>query len=41
MFNTIHDIFLNPTAFAGTSFPLGMVYPAWIAVVALIYPLCR
>ena len=41
MFNTIHDIFLMPTAFAGTSFPLAVVYPAWILVLALIYPLCR
>jgi uncharacterized membrane protein len=41
MFNTIHDIFVTPAVFAGTSFPLAVVYPAWIAVLVIIYPLCR
>jgi uncharacterized membrane protein len=41
MFNSIHDIFLNPTVFAGTSFPLWVVYVAWVTVLAIIYPLCR
>jgi uncharacterized membrane protein len=41
MFNSIHDIFLTPHVFAGTSFPLWTVYMAWITVLATIYPLCR
>jgi uncharacterized membrane protein len=41
MFNSIHDIFLTPAVFAGTSFPLWVVYVAWITVLAIIYPLCR
>jgi uncharacterized membrane protein len=41
MFNSIHDIFVTPQVFAGTSFPLAFVYPAWLLVLALIFPLCR
>jgi hypothetical protein len=41
MFNTIHDIFVAPGVFAGTGFPLAVVYVAWVAVLALIYPVCR
>ena len=41
MFNSIHDIFLTPAVFADTSFPLWVVYVAWITVLAIIYPLCR
>ena len=41
MFNTIHDIFVTPQVFEGTGFPLAVVYPAWIAVLAILYPLCR
>jgi uncharacterized membrane protein len=41
MFNTIHDIFIAPQVFAGTSFPLAAVYSAWLGVLAILYPLCR
>jgi hypothetical protein len=41
MFNTIHYFFFDPSVFAGTSFPLPVVYVAWVAVLAIIYPLCR
>jgi uncharacterized membrane protein len=41
MFNTIHDFFFDPGVFAGTSFSLPVVYVCWIAVLVLIYPLCR
>jgi uncharacterized membrane protein len=41
MFNTIHDFIVNRSVFAGTGFPLPVVYGAWIAVLAIIYPLCR
>jgi uncharacterized membrane protein len=41
MFNTIHDFFVTPAAFGGTGFPLAVVYVAWIAVLVIIYPLCR
>jgi uncharacterized membrane protein len=41
MFNTIYNIFVTPQVFAGTGFPLAVVYPAWIAVLAILYPLCR
>jgi uncharacterized membrane protein len=41
MFNTIHDFFLAPGVFAGTGFSLPVVYIAWVAVLAILYPLCR
>jgi len=41
MFNTIHDFFITPAVFDGTGLPLAVTYVAWIAVLALIYPLCR
>jgi uncharacterized membrane protein len=41
MFNTIHDIFITPQVFEGTGFPLAAVYPAWLGVLAILYPLCR
>ena len=41
MFNTIHYFFFEPDVFAGSSFPLWVSYVAWIAVLAIIYPLCR
>jgi uncharacterized membrane protein len=41
MFNTIHNIFVTPQVFVGTGFPLAVVYPAWIIVLAILYPLCR
>lgn len=41
MFNTIHDFFLTPGVLADTGFPLAVTYVAWIAVLAIIYPLCR
>ena len=40
MFNTIHDIFITPQVFAGSGFPLAVTYVAWLAVLAIIYPLC-
>jgi uncharacterized membrane protein len=41
MFNTIHNAIFAPDRMAGISFPLWYVYLAWIAVLAIIYPLCR
>lgn len=41
MFNTVHNFFLTPQLLAGTGFPLWVVYVAWVAVLAIIYPLCR
>jgi len=41
MFDTIRHFFFEPGVFAGTSLPLPVVYVAWIAVLVIIYPLCR
>ena len=41
MFDTIRDFFTRPQALGGTGFPLPVVYAAWLAVIALIYPICR
>jgi uncharacterized membrane protein len=39
--NAIYNFVLNSEAMGGTGLPLWFVYPAWIAVLAIIYPLCR
>jgi len=39
MFNTIHDFLLEPQRFAGTGFPIGIVYLAWLVVLAAIFPI--
>ena len=41
MFDTIRDFFTRPDALADTGFPLPVVYAAWLAVLALVYPICR
>ena len=41
MFDTIHYVFFEPNVFAGASFSLPIVYAGWIAVLLIIYPLCR
>ena len=41
MFDTIRDLLTRPGAFAGTGFSLPATYVAWLAVIALVYPLCR
>lgn len=41
LFDTVRNLFLNPERHAGTGFPIWYVYLAWIAVLAIIYPLCR
>jgi uncharacterized membrane protein len=41
MFDTIRRFFFQPDVFAGTSFPLPVVYVWWLVVLALIYPICR
>jgi uncharacterized membrane protein len=41
MFNTVYNFFLQPERLAGTGFSLPVVYAAWLAVLAIIYPLCR
>jgi uncharacterized membrane protein len=41
MFNYIHNVIFAPDRMGGISFPLWYVYLAWIAVLAIIYPLCR
>jgi uncharacterized membrane protein len=41
MFNFIHNVVFDQDRLASASVPLWYVYPAWIAVLAIIYPLCR
>ena len=41
MFNAIHNFIFAPEAMGGDGLPLWTVYVAWIAVLAIIYPLCR
>lgn len=41
MFNFIHNVVFDQDKLAASGFPLWYVYPAWIAVLAIIYPLCR
>jgi uncharacterized membrane protein len=41
MFDTLHDIFVNPAAFAGTGFPIWATYIGWAVTVAIVYPICR
>jgi uncharacterized membrane protein len=41
MFDTIRNFMFEPDRMGGVSFPLWYVYLAWIAVLAIIYPLCR
>jgi len=41
MFGTIRYFFFDPKVFEGTSFPLPIVYAGWVAVLVIIYPLCR
>jgi uncharacterized membrane protein len=41
MFNYIRNVIFEPARMGGVSFPLWYVYVAWIAVLAIIYPLCR
>ena len=41
MFNYIRNVIFDPDRMGGISFPLWYVYLAWIAVLAIIYPLCR
>lgn len=40
-FGYMINTFVAPEKFAGTGFSLPWVYVAWIAVLALLYPLCR
>ncbi|GAM98353.1 membrane protein [alpha proteobacterium U9-1i] len=41
MFNYLMNVFLAPEKLQSLGFSIGWVYVAWIAVVALLYPLCR
>ncbi len=41
LFNMIHNAIFAPQTQNGISFPLWYVYLAWIAVLAIIYPLCH
>ena len=41
MFNTIHDLVLEPAQFEGYGYPLVVTYAVWALVVAFLYPLCR
>lgn len=40
-FNYMINVFVSPEKLEGTGFPLWGVYVAWIAVLVILYPLCR
>jgi len=40
-FNMFFNVFANPERLQGLGFPLGIVYLAWLVVLAMLYPLCR
>jgi uncharacterized membrane protein len=40
-FDLMRNMVLHPELFAGTGFPLAVVYASWIGVLAILYPLCR
>jgi len=41
LFNILHNAVFSPAALNGTGLPLPMVYVTWLAVLAILYPLCR
>jgi uncharacterized membrane protein len=40
-FDQLRTLVLHPQAFHGSGFSLPVVYVAWIAILAVLYPLCR
>jgi len=41
LFNVLYKAILHPEQIAGTGLPLYLTYLTWMAVIAILYPLCR